>query len=377
MSAVTPLRDLHIRLGAKMVPFAGYEMPLHYKPGLLQEHLHTRRAAGLFDVSHMGQIVVAPRAGSMADAALALEELIPVDILGLAEGRQRYGFFTDDLGGIRDDLMIDNLGDRFVVVVNASCKAADERHLRAHLSDRLEIDVLDNAFIAIQGPAAEVCLKAVVPGVETMAFMDVRAIEILDAPCWVARSGYAGEDGFEISVPAAIAEAFASRVLADERVRPVGLGARDSLRLEAGLCLSGADIDVKRTPTQAGLGWAIAPVRRKGGARAGGFPGAAWIFDEIAHGSPVRRVGLLTEGRAPVRAGASLFADDADGAPIGVVTSGGFGPSLGAPVAMGYLPSSHAALGTRVFADVRGNRLPVIVAKMPFVEHAYKRSSPT
>jgi aminomethyltransferase len=369
----TPLHDLHLRLGAKMVPFAGYAMPLHYPPGLLKEHQHTRSAAGLFDVSHMGQIVVAPHSGRMADAALALETLIPVDILGLPVGRQRYGFFTDASSGIRDDLMIANLGDRFVIVVNASCKEADEQHLRAHLSDQCHIQVLPNALIALQGPGAEAALMALAPDVAAMDFLDVREVRMLAAPCLISRSGYTGEDGFEISAPADIAEALASRLMADGSVLPIGLGARDSLRLEAGLCLSGSDIDIATTPIQAGLGWAIGKVRRQGGSREGGFPGASSIFAEIANGADRHRVGLLAEGRAPVRAGVSLYAEDVDGSPVGTVTSGGYGPTLGAPVAMGYLPPALAGLGTRVFAEVRGSRLPLKVASMPFIPSRFKR----
>ena len=372
-AAFTPLYDLHLRLGGKMVPFAGYEMPLHYRPGLLKEHMHTRRAAGLFDVSHMGQIVVAPRGGSMAHAALALESLIPVDILGLASGRQRYGFFTDKLGGVLDDLMIANFGDRFVIVVNASCKAEGEKHLRAHLSDRCVIDVLPNALIALQGPAAEAALVAVEPAAASMGFMDIRELEVVGAHCLISRSGYTGEDGFEISISADTAELLAGRLLTQESVLPIGLGARDSLRLEAGLCLSGTDIDATKTPIQAGLGWAIARVRRRGGSREGGFPGSPRILDEIANGAPRHRVGLLAEGRAPVRGGASLHADDGDGMSVGTVTSGGFGPTLGAPVAMGYLPPAIARPGTRVFAELRGSRLPLTVATMPFVPHRFKR----
>lgn len=376
-SILTPLHALHLRLGARMVPFAGYEMPLQYAAGLLQEHGHTRRFAGLFDVSHMGQIVVTPRSDSMSDAALALETLIPIDILGLPCGRQRYGFLTNGSGGIRDDLMIANCGDHFMLVVNASCKADDESHLRAHLEDRCLIEVLPHALIALQGPAAESVLATLAPEVATMVFMDVRTVRILDVPCLISRSGYTGEDGFEISLPAKSVEALATGILADERVLPVGLGARDSLRVEAGLCLSGADMDGTTTPTQAGLDWAIGKVRRIGGSREGGFPGASRIFDEIADGVPKRRVGLLAEGRAPVRAGAALYTDATDSVPVGTVTSGGFGPTLGRPVAMGYLPPTLASPGTRVFAAVRGDRLPLIVTKMPLVPNGFKRDQPS
>ena len=372
--ARTPLHALHRRLGAKMVPFAGHDMPLNYPLGLLNEHLRVRAAAGLFDVSHMGQIALEPRSGDLANAARALESLVPIDILGLPSGRQRYGFFTNDEGGILDDLMVANAGDRLILVVNAACKIADEAHLRAHLSDTCIVTVLPRALIALQGPAAEAALARLAPEVAAMRFQDARAVTILDTACWVTRSGYTGEDGFEISTPEDRAEAIAEALLADHAVLPVGLGARDSLRLEAGLRLHGADMDAGTTPIEAGLAWAIQPVRRAGGARAGGFPGADRILDELAVGAARRRVGLRPDGRQPVRAGALLFADAEAASPIGIVTSGGFGPSLQAPVAMGFVPAASAASGTRLFAEVRGQRLPLVVSKMPFVPLGFKRS---
>lgn len=370
----TPLYGLHLRHGAKMVPFAGYEMPVQYPAGLLKEHLHTRAQAGLFDVSHMGQLSVRARSGDLAEAARALETLIPIDILGLAPGRQRYGFLTNEAGGIIDDLMVANLGDHLLVVVNAANKAQDEAHLRAHLPEGIALASLPNALIALQGPQAYVTLGRLTADIDGIRFMDVRATRILGAPCLVARSGYSGEDGFEISLPADRAEEIAEALLADADVLPVGLGARDSLRLEAGLCLHGSDIDAGTTPVEAGLLWAIQPVRRPGGARAGGFPGAHRILSEIEHGPLRRRVGLRPAGRAPVRAGASLFASEEGPEPAGAVTSGGFGPSLGAPVAMGYLPTPLAEPGTRVFAELRGRRLPLTVTAMPFVPAGFKRS---
>lgn len=370
--ARTPLHALHLRHGAKMVPFAGYDMPVQYPAGLLKEHLHTRAAAGLFDVSHMGQIVLTPRSGDADDAARALEALIPIDIVGLAEGRQRYGLLTDAGGGILDDLMVARLPGRLVVVVNAANKAADFAHLQKNLPESVALAWGPGGLLALQGPQAATVLGRLAD-VEAMRFMDVREVDVLGVPCLVSRSGYTGEDGFEIAVPEARAEEIAEALLADASVLPIGLGARDSLRLEAGLPLHGADIDPGTSPAEAGLAWAISPARRRGGARAGGFLGAERILAEMANGPARRRVGLRPEGRAPVRAGAPLFADEAAGEPIGRVTSGGFGPSLGAPVAMGFVPAALAAPGTRVFAELRGARLPLAVSTLPFVPAGFKR----
>ncbi|WP_448956198.1 glycine cleavage system aminomethyltransferase GcvT [Labrys neptuniae] len=373
--ARTPLTALNAALGGKMVDFAGYEMPVQFPEGVAKEHLHTREKAGLFDVGHMGQVLLRAKSGRIEDAALALERLVPVDVLGLKPGRQRYGLFTDAKGGILDDLMFANRGDHLFVVVNAACKVQDIAHLRQHLSDDCEIEELsDRGLIALQGPAAEGALAKLAPEAAAMAFMDVRDITILGAPCIVSRSGYSGEDGYEISVPAAAAEDLAKALLADADVHPIGLGARDSLRLEAGLCLYGNDIDTTTTPVAAALEWAVQKVRRTGGARAGGFPGAEVILPEFEHGASRRRVGLAAEGRAPVRAGAELFADETAATPIGLVTSGGFGPTLGTPVAMGYVPTGYAQPGTRLFAEVRGKRLPIAVSTLPFITPRYKRS---
>jgi aminomethyltransferase len=370
----TPLHALHLELGARMTPFAGYDMPVQYPLGIMKEHLHTRASAGLFDVSHMGQVILRPRSGDVADAALALERLVPVNILDLGEGRQRYALFTNDAGGIQDDLMVANRGDHLFVVVNAACKDADEAHMRAHLSDACEIERLDDrALLALQGPAAEAVLSALAPEAAEMRFMDVRSLNIAGSDCIVSRSGYSGEDGYEISVRDSEAEALARTLLSHEAVEPIGLGARDSLRLEAGLCLYGSDLDTTTSPVEASLVWAMQKARRAGGAREGGFPGAARILGELANGASRKRVGLLPEGRAPVRGGAPLFADEGDATPIGEVTSGAFGPSLGAPMAMGYVAAAQAEIGTRLFAEVRGKRLPVAVAAMPFVTPGYKR----
>jgi aminomethyltransferase len=370
----TPLHALHIARGGKMVPFAGYDMPVQYAAGVLREHLHTRQAAGLFDVSHMGQIALRPKSGKVEDAALALERLVPQDILGVAPGRQRYAQFTNGEGGILDDLMVAHFGSHLSLVINAACKAADETHLRANLSEICVIEPLaDRALIALQGPKAESVLAKLCPDAAAMRFMDAGPRRVDGIDCYVSRSGYTGEDGFEISVPAEQAEALANALLANSDVLPIGLGARDSLRLEAGLCLYGHDIDTTTTPVEGTLEWSIQKSRRHGGARAGGFPGADKILSQLASGAPRRRVGLRPEGRAPVREGAPLFADAASSEQIGAVTSGGFGPSINAPLAMGYLPSSHATSGGLVFAELRGQRLPLRIAAMPFVPNTYKR----
>jgi aminomethyltransferase len=370
----TPLHALHISRGGKMVPFAGYEMPVQYASGVLREHLHTRSSAGLFDVSHMGQIALLPKSGKVQDAALALERLVPQDIAKVAPGRQRYAQFTSGDGGILDDLMVANFGSHLFLVVNAACKAEDEAHLRANLSDVCDIESLgERALIALQGPKAESALAKLCADAAGMRFMDAGPRRVLGFDCFVSRSGYTGEDGFEVSVPADHAETLVQALLENSDVLPIGLGARDSLRLEAGLCLYGHDIDTTTTPVEGALEWSIQKSRRNGGARAGGFPGADKILKQLENGAPRRRVGLKAEGRAPVREGASLFADTAASEAIGKVTSGGFGPSLNAPVAMGYLPTSLAAIGTTVFAEVRGQRLPLQVAATPFVPNAYKR----
>ena len=357
----TRLYDLHIELGAKMVEFAGYEMPVQYPTGVMTEHLHTRARAGLFDVSHMGQVILRG-----PDRAEALERLVAQDILGLAENRQRYGFFTNETGGLLDDLMIANRGDQLFVVVNAARKAHDVAHMEAAgLAPEL---LTDRALLALQGPAAEAVLDPIVPEVRGMRFMDVLTVGDL----WISRSGYTGEDGFEISVPNEEAENLARRLLADESVLPIGLGARDSLRLEAGLCLYGADIDETTTPIEAGLAWAIQKARRAGGERAGGFPGADRILRELDTGPARKRVGLAPETRAPMRAGTKIFAADSD-TPVGEVTSGAFGPSVEAPVSMGYVESRHAGEGTPLEGEVRGKRLPVRVAALPFTPARFKR----
>ncbi len=365
----TPLHRFHMEHGAKMVPFAGYDMPVQYPLGVMKEHIQTRESAGLFDVSHMGQVIV--RGPDYAAAALALEALVPVDILDLAENRQRYGFFTNAHGGITDDLMLANRGDHVFVVVNAACKGADIAHMKAHMPAGVTVtEITDRALLALQGPRAEEALATLNPAVRDMGFMDVATVTLNGAECWVSRSGYTGEDGFEISVPNDAAVGLASALLAHDAVELIGLGARDSLRLEGGLCLYGHDVDETVTPAQAALTWAIQKVRRTGGARAGGFVGANVVLGEIANGAPRKRVGLIPEGRAPMREGVELFADETSTTPIGKITSGGFGPTVGHPVAMGYLPVGHTG---PVFGELRGKRLPLALAKLPFTPANFKR----
>ncbi|MGR5068932.1 glycine cleavage system aminomethyltransferase GcvT [Vibrio alfacsensis] len=364
----TPLHALHVEAGAKMVPFAGYDMPVQYLLGVKKEHLHTRDAAGLFDVSHMGQLRL------IGDGAAAfLETLVPVDIVDLGAGKQRYAFFTNEQGGIMDDLMVANLGDHLFVVVNAACKEQDIAHLQAHLPSGIELEIIDDrALLAIQGPKAAQMLARFAPEVAEMLFMDVRKVELLGVECIVSRSGYTGEDGYEISVPADKAEEIARKLTGEEEVEWIGLGARDSLRLECGLCLYGHDLDTTTTPVEASLLWGIQKVRRTDGERAGGFPGADIILKQIETKDVARkRIGLVGQTKAPVREGAELF--DSDGNKVGVVTSGTAGPNAGKPVSMGYVRADLAAIGTELFAEVRGKMLPMTVEKMPFVPQRYYR----
>jgi aminomethyltransferase len=363
--ARTPLYDLHVAQGARVVPFAGYAMPVQYKSGIIAEHLHTRANAGLFDVSHMGQAVL-----SGPDAARKLEMLVPADIVGMAPGRQRYTQFLDESGGIVDDLMVSRLPgaeERLGLVVNASTKEADFAHLRTSLPD-LKLEVFaDRALLALQGPKAAEVLARLLPDVEKMAFMSWREFAWNGLPLFVSRSGYTGEDGYEISVPGAQARDFAELLLASPDVMLVGLGARDSLRLEAGLCLHGHDIDTSTNPVEAGLAWSIQKRRRE----EGGFPGAERVQRELADGPARRRVGLELAGKAPAREGAEVSAPD--GRPIGRVTSGGFAPSLGGPIAMAYVARDFAAPGTDLNIVVRSTPLAARVTQMPFVPHRYFR----
>ncbi len=364
----TVFHDLHEKAGAKMVPFAGYSMPVQYPLGVMKEHLHCRAAAGLFDVSHMGQVILRG-----PNVAAALEALIPQDVIGLAERRQRYGFFTNETGGIKDDLMFANRGDHIFMVINAACKEGDLAHMRAHL-DGVEIEeITDRALLALQGPKAEAVLSRLNPDVAGMRFMDVATLELVGAECWVSRSGYTGEDGYEISVPNAQAIALAEALLADEAVEAIGLGARDSLRLEAGLCLYGQDMDEGLNPVEASLTWAIQKVRRAGGARAGGFPGDDTILKALETGVDRHRVGLKPEGRAPMRQAVPLFQSEDSSEQIGFVTSGGFGPTVEGPVAMGIVADSLHEPGTVLYGELRGKRQPVTVTSLPFTPANFKR----
>ena len=363
----TPLHALHLELGAKMVPFAGYAMPVQYPAGILAEHRHCRYEAALFDVSHMGQLKLLG-----GDAAAALETLAPQDIIDLPVGKQRYAFFTNTAGGLLDDLMVTRRADHLFLIVNAGCKAADIQHLIIHIGHRCTVVTMpDHALLALQGPHAVTALSRLNPGVATLSFMTGGDFTLAGVECFVTRSGYTGEDGFEISVPAGNAEALARALLAEPEVKPAGLGARDTLRLEAGLCLYGHDIDTRTSPIEAGLAWAIQKVRRPGGARAGGYPGAGVIEGHLAMGTSVKRVGLIGLEKVPVREGTAIV--DAHGHPLGRVTSGTLGPTVHEPVAMAYLAANHAGLQHEVYAEVRGKRLPMRVTPMPFTPHGYKR----
>jgi aminomethyltransferase len=371
----TPLHALHLKLGARMVPFAGYSMPVQYAHGVIAEHKHCRTSAALFDVSHMGQLRLVG-----ADAAAALETLVPVDIVDLAPGRQRYALFTNATGGLLDDLMVtrptaadaaQGFGDLFLVV-NAACKAADIRHLLTHIGHRCQVVPMpERALLALQGPTAVGALSRLNAAVAQLVFMTGGVFDLAGQRCFVTRSGYTGEDGFEISVPAEGATALAMQLLAQPGVLAAGLGARDTLRLEAGLCLYGHDIDEKTSPVEAGLTWAIQKVRRPGGARAGGYPGAAAIEGHLAGGAPSKRVGLVGLERVPVREGAPVF--DAQGHAIGKVTSGTLAPTVNQPIAMAYLTLDHAQPHSEVYAEVRGKRVPMRVSPMPFTPHRYHR----
>ncbi|MES2686568.1 MAG: glycine cleavage system aminomethyltransferase GcvT [Pseudomonadota bacterium] len=365
----TPLHALHLELGARMVPFAGYSMPVQYPAGLMAEHIHTRTAAGLFDVSHMGQLRLAG-----PDAAAALETLIPVDVIGLAVGKQRYGLLLNEDGGIIDDLMFFNRGEDIFVIVNGACKIGDIAHIQQKIGSRCEvIPMPDMALLALQGPLAVSALSRLAPGVEKLVFMTGGRFSIAGCDCFLTRSGYTGEDGFEISVPADQADTLARALLAQPEVKPIGLGARNSLRLEAGLCLYGNDLDTSTTPVEASLNWAIQKVRRNGGERAGGFPGAAKVLAQLdAPASLARkRVGLIALERVPVREHTELH--DGEGRRIGEVTSGLLAPTIDKPVAMAYVEPAFAVIGTRLNAMVRGKAVPMEVSAMPFVPARYFR----
>jgi len=370
----TSLYDLHVSLGAKMVPFAGYEMPVQYPLGVLKEHLWTREKAGLFDVSHMGQAALIAADGRFETVARFLETLVPADILSLKVGQQRYSQFLTADGGILDDLMItrpmapDAEGILFLVV-NAGCKDADYAHIRKHLPAGIKFEVMpDRALLAMQGPAAGDVMSKLSADAAALSFMAARSTRVGSFDCHISRSGYSGEDGFEISVPEKYAVEFTKLLLAQDGVQPIGLGARDSLRLEAGLCLYGHDIDTTTSPIEAFLAWSIQKRRRI----EGGFPGAARIQQELKDGPKRLRVGIKPDGRAPAREGTEIV--DASGTKIGVVTSGGFGPTVNGPVAMGYVAAGHAKPGTAIQLMVRGKPMPATVVAMPFAPHRYKRN---
>ncbi len=366
----TPLNALHIELGARMVPFAGYSMPVQYKSGLMAEHQHTRQAAGLFDVSHMGQLKLIG-----ADAAAALESLMPVDVQGLAEGKQRYGLLLNDEGGVIDDLMFFNQGnDTWFLIVNGACKLTDIAHIETHIGNRCQIVTLPTqGLLALQGPQAVTALSRLVPGVEKLVFMSGGSFAWNGAELFITRSGYTGEDGFEISVPGEHTEALGRALLAQPEVKPIGLGARNSLRLEAGLCLYGHDIDSTTTPPEAALNWAIQKVRRTGGERAGGFPGAAKVLAQIDNPASLskKRVGLIAKERVPVREPAVL--ENLDGQHVGHVTSGLLSPTLNQPIALAYVQPEYAQPGTEVFAMVRGKPVAMVVSPTPFLPPRYHR----
>ena len=360
----TPLHALHVELGAKLVPFAGYEMPVQYPAGILKEHLHTRAKAGLFDVSQMGQAFLAGD-----DPAAALESLTPADLKGLGEGRQRYGLLLNDRGGIKDDFMTTRLAgeEALYLVVNAAMKESDFAYIGERLAGRAVLTPAPSrALLALQGPEAVTVLERLSPGVSKLTFMQAVRAAVAGAPAIVSRTGYTGEDGFEISLEAGDVERVARALLKQDEVLPIGLGARDSLRLEAGLCLYGHDMDESTDPVEAGLVWSIGKRRKL----EKGFPAADAIMDKILHGAAKKRVGICLEGRAPAREGAEIMAG---GRIIGRITSGGFGPSVNGPVAMGYVETAFAADGTKIDLMVRGQALPAVVAPMPFVPHTYKR----
>jgi aminomethyltransferase len=365
----TPLNALHIELGARMVPFAGYSMPVQYPMGLMAEHHHTRAEAGLFDVSHMGQLrLVGP------DAAAAFESLMPVDVIDLPVGKQRYGLLLTDEGTIIDDLMFVNRGTDIFVIVNGACKVNDMAHIQARIGSRCQvIPMPERALLALQGPKAVTALSRLVPGVDKLVFMTGGAFNWQGADLFITRSGYTGEDGFEISVHNDHVDTFARALLAQAEVKPIGLGARNSLRLEAGLCLYGNDIDTTTTPIEAGLNWALQKVRRTGGARAGGFPGAHIVLGQLDGTKPLKRkrVGLIAQERVPVREHVEL--QNTQGEKIGEVSSGLLGPTANVPVAMGYVDVSSAALGSVVNAMVRGKAVPMTISALPFVPNRYYR----
>ncbi len=367
LPAITPLHSLHLELGAKLVTFAGYEMPLQYSTGIIAEHLHTRTRAGLFDISHMGQIKLTGK-----NAAFGLETIVPTDVVGLQSLRQCYTVFTNQDGGILDDLIVMNLEGEYQLIVNAACKQADYKHLKDSISDYCNIEMLaDQALLALQGPRAREVLTRVAPAIGELHFMNVMQADVAGLPCLVSCSGYTGEDGFEISIHSEQVEDLARLLLEQTDVLPIGLGARDSLRLETGLCLYGHELTTETTPIEAGLTWVISKSRRPEGERAGGYLGADRIVEQLARGTDRLRVGIVPEGKAPVREGTKLIDDK--GQLVGAVTSGSYSPTMRRPIAMGYIASSLAVPGMRIYARVRDRLMPLTIVKLPFVSpHFYR-----
>ena len=367
----TPLHALHLAQGATMVAFAGYDMPVQYPSGIKQEHLHTRTSVGLFDVSHMGQIRFSGK-----HVAEFLERLTPADIASLKNGQQRYALLTNEQGGVIDDCMITRFSDGYYVVVNAARKEVDIAHFKKHLPKNIHLEILHHdALIALQGPKAEHVLKRFVPQVAQLYFMDAIQCVVEGVPCRISRSGYSGEDGFEIAMPAHSAEAFAQQLLSDEQVKMIGLGARDSLRLEAGLSLYGHELTEETTPAEAGLIWSIGKERRTGGKRSGHFLGESTVLAQLDKTLPLKskRVALIAEGKAPVREGTLLYVGVEQGESIGYITSGTNTPSLNKPIALALVNTQYTTIGDKIYADVRGKRVPMIVTASPFVAASYHR----
>ena len=370
----TLLYDLHNSLGAKFVPFAGYDMPVQYEDGVMKEHLHTRNFSGVFDVSHMGQIIVRPKGNDFSDTVNSLESLMPSDLKNLKKNRQCYSFFTNKNGGLLDDLMISNRGDHFFIVVNASRKIDDLNHLKDKIGDTCHVEMLqDRSLLAVQGPMAETVLEKLSSQFVEMNFLDVKNINILGSTCWVSRSGYTGEDGFELSIENESVERITKEILSDSDAKLIGLGARDSLRLEAGLCLYGNELNEETTPVQASLNWAIHKERKIGGSREGGFVGANNVLRELRDGTKMKRIALLPEGRGPMREGCQIFESFDSNSAIGFVTSGGFSPTLKKPISMGYIESEFTRTGLKVFVELRGKRMIASISDLPFVSNNYKR----
>ena len=371
----TALYNLHRSLGAKSIPFAGYEMPVNYPLGIMKEHLYCRKSAGLFDVSHMGQLVISSNTKSMEFIATELEKLIPIDLLGLSVDRQRYGFLPNEKGGIIDDLMISNRGDHYFAVINASRKEIDFKYLKENVSRDIDVDLITTrALIAIQGPQSEKILSSQIGDLSSLKYLDVKNFLYEAETLWVSRSGYTGQDGFEISVPNSLSEVFCKNILEKDGIEPIGLGARDTLRLECGLCLYGQDLNETITPIEAGLKWAIQKVRRIGGEREGGFVGQEKILKQIEEHPNLKREAFFPDGRAPLRSGTKLFSDDSGKDEIGVITSGGYSPSLERPISMGYLDHNKFKVGNSIFGELRTKFIPIKLTQLPFVATSFKRN---